>query len=67
MSKRIRYTSSPTPQPVVAPDHRSSRRCSTRRRLSTGSTPYRWMNDVLAVSTGERDRDTVRIHVHEVL
>ena len=27
---------------------------------------YAWMNDLLAVSTGERRRDKVRIDVHEI-
>ena len=35
--------------------------CRRRRRALA------WMNDLLAVSTGERQRDMVRIHVHEVL
>jgi Protein of unknown function (DUF3237) len=36
-------------------------------RLSTAAPRLGWLNDLIAVSTGERDRDTVRIHVHEVL
>jgi Protein of unknown function (DUF3237) len=36
-------------------------------RLSTAAAQLQWMNDLIAVSTGERERDTVRIHVHEVL
>ena len=36
-------------------------------RLSTSAPRLAWMNDLLAVSTGERRRDTVRIDVHEVL
>jgi hypothetical protein len=38
----------------------------THIRLSTSSTRYAWMNDLLAVSTGERRRDRVRIDVHEI-
>jgi len=36
-------------------------------RLSTAAPRLSWLNDLLAVSTGERERSTVRIHVHEVL
>jgi hypothetical protein len=36
-------------------------------RLSTAAPRLNWLNDLIAVSTGERERDTVRIHVHEVL
>ena len=36
-------------------------------RLSTAAPRLGWLNDLLAVSTGERERSTVRIHVHEVL
>ena len=36
-------------------------------RLSTAAARLHWLNDLIAVSTGERERDTVRIHVHEVL
>ena len=38
----------------------------THVRLVTAAPRLAWMNDVLAVSTGERRRDTVRIDVHEV-
>jgi hypothetical protein len=38
----------------------------THVRLSTSSARLAWMNDLLAVSTGERRRDTVRIEVHEI-
>jgi hypothetical protein len=36
-------------------------------RLSTSAPRLSFMNDLIAVSTGERERSTVRIHVHEVL
>ena len=39
----------------------------THIRLSTSAPRLAWMNDLLAVSTGERRRDTVRIDVHEVV
>jgi hypothetical protein len=39
----------------------------THIRLSTSAPRLAWMNDVIAVSTGERRRGDVRIHVHEVL
>jgi hypothetical protein len=39
----------------------------THVRLSTSASRLFWMNDLLAVSTGERRRGTVRISVHEVL
>jgi hypothetical protein len=39
----------------------------THVRLSTSATRLAWMNDLIAVSTGERHRDVVRINVHEVL
>ena len=38
----------------------------THIRLATASPRLAWMNDLLAVSTGQRRRDTVRIDVHEV-
>jgi len=36
-------------------------------RLSTAAPRLSWLNDLIAVSTGDRDHKTVRIHVHEVL
>jgi hypothetical protein len=48
----------------VAPDEYYFR---TLVRLSTATPRLLWLNDLIAVSTGERERDTVRIHVHEVL
>jgi Protein of unknown function (DUF3237) len=36
-------------------------------RLSTAAPRLSRLNDLIAVSTGDRDRNTVRIHVHEVL
>ncbi|HEX4128204.1 MAG TPA: DUF3237 family protein [Acidimicrobiales bacterium] len=36
-------------------------------RLSTAAPRLSRLNDLIAVSTGERERNTVRIHVHEVL
>jgi len=48
---------------VVAPSEYYFR---THVRLSTAATHLAWMNDLLAVSTGERRRDTVGIHVHEI-
>jgi hypothetical protein len=39
----------------------------THIRLSTSVPRLAWLNDLLAVSTGERRRDAVRIEVHEVL
>jgi Protein of unknown function (DUF3237) len=36
-------------------------------RLSTAAPRLSWLNDLIAVSTGDRERNTVRIHVHEVL
>jgi hypothetical protein len=39
----------------------------THIRLYTSASRLAWMNDVIAVSTGERRRGDVRIHVHEVL
>jgi Protein of unknown function (DUF3237) len=36
-------------------------------RLSTASPRLSWLNDLIAVSTGDRERNTVRIHMHEVL
>ena len=38
----------------------------THIRLATSAPRLAWMNDLLAVSTGERRADTVRIRVHEV-
>lgn len=38
----------------------------THVRLATSAPALRWMNDVLAVSTGERRRDSVRINVFEL-
>ncbi len=48
----------------VAPDEYYFR---TLVRLSTPAPRLGWLNDLIAVSTGERERDIVRIHVHEVL
>ena len=45
---------------VVAPSEYYFR---THIRLSTSAPRLAWMNDILAVSTGERRRDTVRIDV----
>jgi Protein of unknown function (DUF3237) len=39
----------------------------THIQLSTWALRLDWLNNILAVSTGERERDTVRIHVHEIL
>jgi Protein of unknown function (DUF3237) len=39
----------------------------THVRLATSAPRLAWLNDLLAVSAGQRERDTVRIHVHEVL
>lgn len=39
----------------------------THVRLSASAARLEWLNHLLAVSTGERERDTVRIHVHQVL
>lgn len=39
----------------------------THVRFSTSSPRLAWLNDLIAISTGERERDIVRIHVHEVL
>ncbi len=49
---------------VVAPSEYYFR---THVRLSTSAPRLAWMNDLLALSTGERLRDTVRIDVHEVV
>jgi hypothetical protein len=38
----------------------------THIRLSTSAARLAWMNDLIAVSTGERRRDAVRIDVHEI-
>lgn len=48
----------------VAPDEYYFR---THVRLTTAAPRLRWMNDLLGVATGQRDRDVVHIHVHEVL
>jgi hypothetical protein len=39
----------------------------TSVRLWSAAPGLQWLNDVIAVSTGDRERSTVRIHVHEVL
>ena len=39
----------------------------THIRLSTTSPRLAWLNDLVAVSTGQRDHDVVHIDVHEVL
>jgi Protein of unknown function (DUF3237) len=49
---------------AVAPDEYYFR---TLVRLSSPAPRLGWLNDLVAVSTGERERNTVRIHVHEVL
>jgi hypothetical protein len=38
----------------------------THIRLTAAAPSLAWMNDMLAVSTGVRERDIVHIHVHEV-
>ncbi len=48
---------------VVAPSEYYFR---THVTLSTSAPRLAWMNDILGVSTGERRRDSVRIHVHEI-
>ena len=48
----------------VSPDEYYFR---THIRLSTAAPKLNWLNDMIAVSTGERERDVVHIHVHEVL
>jgi hypothetical protein len=49
---------------TVAPDEYYFR---THIRLSTTSPRLAWLNDLVAVSTGQRDHDVVHIDVHEVL
>jgi hypothetical protein len=39
----------------------------THVRLATAATRLAWLNDLLAISAGQRERNIVRIHVHEVL
>jgi hypothetical protein len=39
----------------------------THVRLWTSAPGLAWLNDLLAVSTGQRDKNLVHIHVHEVL
>jgi hypothetical protein len=39
----------------------------THVRLNAFVPRLAWLNNLLAVSTGQRDRDLVRIHVHEML
>jgi Protein of unknown function (DUF3237) len=39
----------------------------THVRLNAVVPRLAWLNNLLAVSTGQRDRDLVRIHVHEML
>ena len=39
----------------------------THVRLSTGAPRLAWMNDLIALSTGERYLDLVRLDIHEVL
>jgi len=47
----------------VAPDEYYFR---THIRLTTAAPRLSWLNDLIAVSTGQRARDVVRIDVHEV-
>ena len=49
---------------AVAPDEYYFR---THIRLTTAAARLAWLNDLLAVSTGQREREVVHIHVHEVL
>jgi hypothetical protein len=39
----------------------------THVRFWTSAPELVWLNDLLAVSTGQRDSDLVHIHVHEIL
>ena len=49
---------------LVAPEEYYFR---THIRLTTAASRLHWMNDLLGVATGQRDRDLVHIHVYEVL
>ncbi len=49
---------------LVPPDEYYFR---TLVRLSTAAPELSWLNDLIGVSTGERERNTVRIHIHQVL
>jgi len=49
---------------AVSPDEYYFR---THIRLATSAPRLAWMNDLIAVSTGERRPEAVRIRVHEVL
>ena len=49
---------------TVSPDEYYFR---THIRLTTTSPRLAWLNDLVAVSTGQRDHDVVHIDVHEVL
>jgi hypothetical protein len=48
----------------VSPDEYYFR---THIRLSTAAPKLSWVNNMIAISTGERERDVVHIHIHEVL
>ena len=39
----------------------------THVKLFASAARLGWLNSLLAVSTGEREQDTVRIHIHQVL
>jgi hypothetical protein len=39
----------------------------THVRFGTGATERWWLNDLLAVATGRRERDRVTVDIHEVL
>ena len=39
----------------------------THVRLQTSAPKLEWLNDLIALSTGHRERDVVHIDVHEVL
>jgi hypothetical protein len=39
----------------------------THVTFSTAAADLAWLNDLIAVSTGQRDRAVVHIHVHEIL
>ena len=52
---------------VGAPVDASEYYCRTHIRLTTSSPRWERLNQIIAISTGERRPDDVAIHVHEVL
>jgi Protein of unknown function (DUF3237) len=69
VSQGVRKASPSVADRLASAEHVDAREYYFRTlvRLSTAAPRRTWLNDLIAISTGERAQSTVRIHVHEVL